>query len=488
MNTFQRIAIGFFVVLFSASGLSGEGGLSPALILQIQRDFTLDRDTRTVYNSLTNNKIQDLALNRRIVRNHNEFFSDKVKVSGITGQQKSGRCWIFAALNSLRPAVIEKHKLKLFEFSQNYISFWDKMEKSNAFLQYMIDFRDRNLMDREVVRVLQGNIYVGDGGYWENFSDLANKYGLVPKDVMPETKSSGNTAAMNRFLYQKLRSDVVKLHRMHKTGKSLKDLVAEKEKMLAEVYRILVLNLGQPPTEFTWRYKPKKEKDKDDEGDDDTKDEDDEESEAGTIAKDETITITMTPREFMNEFVGIDLDDYLNIFHDTTHQTGRYYQIRMSRNGYDGRDISYLNVDLNTLKKIAIDSIRGGSAMLFAADVSYDQSREMGIMADGLFDYASLYGLKVTMTKAERALYRGSVRNHGMNLVGVDMKDGSPVKWRVENSWGKDLGSKGFWTMYDDWFDMHVYNIIVLKKYVPKEVQDIANQPPVILPPWSPML
>jgi bleomycin hydrolase len=147
-----------------------------------------------------------------------------------------------------------------------------------------------------------------------------------------------------------------------------------------------------------------------------------------------------------------------------------------------------VNVDLDTLKKIAVDSIRGGDAMLFAADVSHDQSREMGIMADGLFDYASVYGLEITMTKAERALYRGSVRNHGMNLVGVDMKDGSPLKWRVENSWGEDSGSKGFWTMYDDWFDMYVYNIIVLKKYVPKEVQDIAKQPPVILPPWDPML
>ncbi|MHC4544256.1 MAG: C1 family peptidase, partial [Planctomycetota bacterium] len=236
MNTFQRIMIGFFVVLLSASGFCGEGGLSPSLIKQIQRDFSLDAH-RTVYNSLTNNKIKDLALNRQIVSNHNEFFSDKVTVTGITNQKSSGRCWIFAALNSLRPAVIEKHKLKSFEFSQNYISFWDKMEKSNAFLQYMIDFRERDMMDREVVWVLQHNLFVGDGGYWENFSDLANKYGLVPEEVMPETKSSSNTPMMNQYLYQKLRSDVVKLHKMHKAGQPVKMLIAEKEKMLAQVYR-----------------------------------------------------------------------------------------------------------------------------------------------------------------------------------------------------------------------------------------------------------
>jgi bleomycin hydrolase len=363
------------------------------------------------------------------------------------------------------------------------------MEKSNAFLQYMIDFRDRDMMDREVVRVLQGNLYVGDGGYWENFADLANKYGVVPKEVMPETKSSSSTGAMNKFLYQKLRSDVVKLHKMHKAGKSVKKLIAEKEKMMAEVYRILVLNLGEPPKEFSWRYKPKKEKDKDeDEDDGDDEDEDEDDDADGTVEKDETITITMTPKQFMKEFVGIDLNDYMNVFHDTIHPAGKYYQVRMSRNGYDNRDISYVNVDIDTMKKIAIDSIKGGDAMLFAADVSHDQSKDAGIMAAGLYDYESLYGLEVAMTKAERALYRDSVRNHGMNLVGVDMKGKTPLKWRVENSWGTDNGGKGFWTMYDDWFDMHVYNIIVLKKYVPKKVQDIAKQSPVILPPWDPML
>ena len=487
MNTFQRIMIGFFVVLLSASGYCGEGGLSPSLIKQIQRDFSLDAH-RTVYNSLTNNTIKDLALNRQIVSNHDEFFSDKVTVKGITNQKSSGRCWIFAALNSLRPAVIDKHKLKSFEFSQNYISFWDKMEKSNAFLQYMIDFRKRDLMDREVVWVLQHNLFVGDGGYWENFSDLANKYGLVPKEIMPETKSSGNTGMMNQFLYQKMRSDVAKLHRMHKAGQPVKMLISEKEKMMAEVYRILVLNLGQPPTEFTWRYKPKKEKDEKDENGEDADEDSDDDEDNGTVEKDETITITMTPQQFMKEFVGVNPDDYMNIFHDTIRPAGKYYQIRMSRNGYDGRDISYVNVDLDTIKKIAVDSIRGGNATLFAADVGHDQSGDTGIMADGMFDYESLYDLEIKMTKAERALYRQSVRSHAMSLVGVDMKGETPLKWRVENSWGEDSGSKGFWTMYDNWFDMNVYNIIVLKKYVPKEIQDIAKQPPVILPPWDPML
>jgi bleomycin hydrolase len=292
---------------------------------------------------------------------------------------------------------------------------------------------------------------------------------------------------MNKFLYEKLRSDVAKLHKMHKAGQPLKKLLAEKEKMLAQVYRILVLNLGQPPTEFTWRYKPKGEKDNDDE-DEDEEDEDEDEGITGTIENDETLTITMTPQQFLKKFVGVNPNDYMNVFHDTIRPSGKYYQIRMSRNGYDGRDISYVNVDIDTIKKIAVDSIRGGNALLFSADVGHDQSREAGIMADGIYDYDSLYGLEVKMTKAERALYRQSIRSHAMSLVGVDMKGQTPLKWRVENSWGEDSGSKGFWTMYDNWFDMNVYNIIVLKKYVPKEIQDIAKQSPVILPPWDPML
>jgi len=184
----------------------------------------------------------------------------------------------------------------------------------------------------------------------------------------------------------------------------------------------------------------------------------------------------------------VNLDNYVNIFNDTTKDYGKHYQIRMSRNVYDGQDISYVNVNIETLKAIAIRSIQDGAAMLFAADVGYDQSSEHGIMADGLYDYQSIYNTDIKLTKAERALYRSSVRNHGMTLVGVDLKDEKPVKWRVENSWGSDRGSKGYWTMYDNWFDLHVYNIVVHKTYVPEEIQKIKELPPIVLPPWDPML
>jgi bleomycin hydrolase len=440
------------IILVASSLFADESALTTKVIEQIRSSFEM--------NSITNNDISDLALNRDILRQHNEIFSHKIKTKGITNQKSSGRCWLFAGLNIMRPAVIEKYNLKSFEFSQIYLTFWDKMEKANTFLERMIEFRDRDLLDREMVMFLRTPI--PDGGYWENVVDLIQKYGAVPKEIMPETNSSENTRLMNRVMSQKLRSDAVKLRKMHQEKRAVKKLYAEKKKMLAEIYRMLVMNLGEPPTEFMWRF----------------------EDQNSVVSE----MRTYTPKSFFKDFVGVDLNEYVNIFNDTTHDYGRHYQIRFSRNVYDGHDINYANVDVESLKDIAMKSILDDSPLLFAADVGYDQNNKLGIMESGLYDYDSIYNTDMSMTKAERALYRNSVRNHGMAFVGVDVRNGKPVKWLVENSWGKDKGSDGYWTLYDKWFDIHVYNVIVKKKYVPEKVLKIYEQPPIILPPWDPML
>jgi len=458
------------VVILSASSLFAdeprpsegrdESALTTKVIEQIRSSFEMDAHTRAMYNSITNNDISDLALNRDILRRHNEIFSHKVKTKGITDQKSSGRCWLFAGLNILRPAVIEKHNLKSFEFSQIYLTFWDKMEKANTFLERMIEFRDRGPLDREMEMLLRTPI--PDGGYWENVADLIQKYGAVPKEIMPETNSSENTRLMNRVISQKLRSDAVKLRKLHQEKKPVKKLYAEKKKMLAEIYRMLVMNLGEPPTEFAWRF----------------------EDQNSVVSE----MRSYTPKGFFKDFVGVDLNEYVNIFNDTTHDYGRHYQIRFSRNLYDGHDINYANVNVELLKDLAMKSILDDSPVSFGADVGYDQNRKLGIMESGLYDYDSIYNTDMSMTKAERALYRNSVRGHGMALIGVDVQNGKPVKWLVENSWGKDNGSDGYWTLYDKWFDIHVYNIIVKKKYVPEKVLKIYEQPAEILPPWDPML
>ena len=460
----KKIKIVFFIklltLLVSMPVFASDGGLTGQMIEKIRSSFEMDTHTRAMYNAITNNDIAGLALNRDIVKGHNELFSHKIKTKGITNQKSSGRCWIFATLNAIRPAVIEKHNLESFELSQNYLAFWDKVEKANLFLERMIEFRKTDLFDRYMVRMLRSPL--PDGGYWSNAVDLIKKYGLVPKEIMPETNSSENTKLMNRVIGQKLRADAVKLRKMHQENKTIEQLRAEKEKMVGEVYRMLVINLGEPPSEFQWRFE-------------------DANSELSEMT-------TYTPKSFFEEFVGVDLDEYADVSNDTIRNYGLRCQGKMSRGMYEGRDIDYANVGIETLKNIAMKSILDDTPVYFSSDSGCDNSKKLGIMEDGLYDYDSVYKTDMKMTKREQALYRNSKRSHGMALAGVDVQNGKAVKWLVENSWGKEKGSKGYWSIYDKWFEENIYSIIVKKKYIPEEILKIYEKPPVILEPWDPML
>jgi len=447
------------VVVFAASSLfAAEGALTSKITNKIQSSFEIDAHTRAMYNSITNNDISSLALNRNVLRRHNEIFSHKIETKGITNQKKSGRCWLFAGLNIMRPIVIEKYNLESFEFSQNYLAFWDKLEKANCFLENIIEFADRDILDREMEFILR--MPIPDGGYWENVVNLVEKYGIVPKEIMPETNSSGNTSLMNALISRKLRADAVKLRNMHKQKKALKILRTEKTKMLSDTYKMLVLNLGEPPTEFQWRFE-----------------------DANSVVSE---TRTYSPKSFCKEFVGVDLREYVDIFNDPSKEYGRHYRISLTRNIRDGDDAHFANVKMQVLKDIAVKAVLDNEPIWFSCDVGKDQSREHGIMAMGMFDYDSIYRTDMTMTKAQRSLFRESIPNHAMVFIGIDIQNGKPTKWLVENSWGDEKGSEGRWTLYDSWFDTNVYSIIVKKKYVPREILDIYKQPPIVLPPWDP--
>ena len=446
----------FFVV---SSLFADEGALTTKTIDKFQSSFEMDTHTRAMYNSITNNDISSLALNREVLRRHNEIFSHKIETKGITNQKKSGRCWLFAGLNILRPKVIENNNLESFEFSQNFLAFWDKLEKANCFLENIIEFADRDILDREMEFLLRKPI--PDGGYWENVVNLVEKYGAVPQEIMPETNSSGNTSLMNALISRKLRADAVKLRNMHEQKKSLKKIRAEKTEMLAHVYKMLVLNLGQPPSEFQWRF----------------------EDANSVVSK----IRTYSPKSFYKEFVGVDLGQYVDIFNDPSKEYGKHYSINLTRNVRDGDDAHFANVKMQILKDIAVKAVLDDEPIWFACDVGKDQSREHGIMSMGMFDYDSIYLTDMAMTKAQRSLFRESVPNHAMVFIGVDMQKDKPAKWLVENSWGDDKGSKGLWTIYDSWFDTNVYSIIVKKKYVPEDILNIYKQSAIKLPPWDPI-
>ncbi len=457
---FRKILICCALILFAAViALAGEGGLTKDIIKKSRAAYKLDISTRASYNAVTNNDIRDLALNRDIVRNHNELFSHKIKTKGVVDQKSSNRCWAFAWLNTMRPKVIEKYDLDKFEFSQNYITFWDKIEKANRFLEYIIEFRERDLDDRELAWVLKNPF--SDGGYWRYAINLIKKYGLVPKEIMPETNSSENTRLMNRVISKKLRMDAAKIRKMSKNGYSVKELRKFKEDKVIEVYRLLAMNIGKPPIEFEWRYQI-----------DDT-----------TLSE----TITYTPLSFFKKFVGAELDDYVCLYNNPTRAYGEHYKSFMSRNFYDGEDFDHVNVEIERLKEIAKASILDNQPLYFSSDVNKDQNSDLGIMAENLYDYGSLFGIDLDMSKKDMALYLHSSSNHGMSLIGVDLVENKPVKWLVENSWGDDKKKNGLWTLYDNWFDNYVYYIIAREKYVPKEILKLYEKEPIIIPPWDPI-
>ncbi len=472
-----------------------DGVLTQELIGRVRADLSTDAHVRAMCNALTSTGIKDIAENREILAGHNQKFSHKIKTKGVSNQKSSGRCWMFAGFNTIKPIVMKKADLDSFEFSHIYLQFWDKLEKSNCFLEYMIAFRERDLLDREVVFLLKDP--APDGGYWENFADLVGKHGVIPKEAMAETASSENTRMLNRTLARLLRRDAVELRRIFDETGSVQKMRQAKELMLARLYRVLAMNLGEPPTKFVWRHKIK-DKDDDDKKEEEDSGESDEQADNEAKSDDKASgdyqveqkwspRRTFTPKSFYDELIGLDLTMYANISDDPLRPKGRHYEILLTKSVWEGSNAHYANIDIQTIRQVAIAGLLDNHAIYFSADVSPDQDSKKGIMARNLYDYPSVYGVEMGLTKKNRLLMRDSTINHGMAFIGVDLKDGLPAKWLVENSWGSDRGQKGLWTMYDNWFQDNVYNVISHHDYLPADVLEIYQQPPEKLPVWDPM-
>lgn len=439
--------------------IANEGALTPEVIDRVRQSFEMDASTRALMNALTNNDIKKLAVSREKYVAHDDMFNHRIKAKGITNQKKSGRCWLFAALNVVRPKVMEEYKLKEFEFSQSYLFFWDKFEKANLFLELVIEMRDRDPLDRELQMMLENPF--PDGGLWIYAVELIEKYGAVPKKVMPESEQTDNTGMMDRLVSRKLRKDASVLREMSQSGATVEELRARKLETLKDVYRMLVLNMGAPPTEFQWRY----------------------ETEDSAVSE----IKTYTPRSFFETVVKVNLRDYVPIYNHPLHLYDRLYQMRLNRNIYDRPDNVFVNLDTQQMREFALKQLLDNQPVYFTCDVGKEDNYELGIMSPKIYDYDSFYGLDFSMSKTDKFRYRESRSTHAMVFVGVDTLDGKPQKWLVENSWGDERGNKGYWTMYDDWFDEYVYKVIIHKKYLPKRVLDILKTDPVILPPWDPM-
>ena len=431
------------------------GGISSEMLTEIRKGYEGTASDKAIRNALNAAAINVLAANAENIAMIDTHFSDEVKTKGRTNQKSSGRCWLFSGLNVLRAKMIEKYDLGSFTFSQNYVFFYDQLEKSNLFLQGVIDTKDLSFDDRKVDWLFRNPI--GDGGQFTGVSNLITKYGVVPSDVMPETYCSNNTAQMRTQLATKLREDGLKLR-----AASAKECPALKTEMLKEIYRMLVLCLGEPSVEFEWtRYDSK-----------------------GNFVS----TKNYTPKSFYDEYVGADLENnYIMVMNDPTREYGKVYEIDYDRHVYDGQNWLYINLPIERIKEMAIASIKGNTAMYFSCDVGKFMDRQKGTLDLNNFDYGSLFGTTFPMDKRQRVQTHASGSSHAMTLIAVDIKDGKPVKWMVENSWGADSGYKGNLIMTDEWFDNYMFRLVVERQYVPADVLKMLDQKPTLLPAWDPM-
>ncbi|HJH69951.1 MAG TPA: C1 family peptidase [Bacteroidaceae bacterium] len=432
-----------------------QGGITQDMLNQIKSSYKHTPADKAIYNAMAETSIAVLAKNHENLANFDTNFTNKVVSHGITDQQQSGRCWLFTGLNVLRAQMMAKYGLDEMEFSQNYCFFYDQLEKANLFLQGIIDTREKPMDDKMVEWLFRNPI--SDGGQFTGISDVIGKYGVVPSSVMPETYSSENTSQIARLVGLKLREFGLQLRDEAAKGVKVSALEAKKTEMLSIVYRMLALAFGEPVERFTWTMNGE--------------------------------TKEYTPQSFYQEYLGNDLtNNYVMLMNDPSREYYKCYEIDFDRHVYDGKNWTYVNLPVEDIKAMAIESIKDSTMMYFSCDVAKFLDSKRGTLDLKNFDYESLMGTTFGMNKKQRVQTFASGSSHAMTLMAVDLdKDGKPKKWMVENSWGAEAGYKGHLIMTDEWFDEYMFRLVVEKKYVPEKVLNILKQKPIRLPAWDPM-
>lgn len=418
---------------------------------------------------------KQIALQRGVVKNgirasaeniqthveNTPVFSIDLATGKVANQKQSGRCWMFAALNTFRHKLLTTFQLKDFELSQNYTFFWDKYEKANYFYENILNTADQPVTSREVAFLLQTPQQ--DGGQWDMIVSLFQKYGVVPKSVMPESSNSSNSRDLNNYLNKLLRKHAVLLRQMVLEEATEEEIQANREAMLQEVYNLLAISLGTPPTVFDFEYRDEEKNYHLDQG--------------------------LTPQSFYDKYVDVDLDEYISIINAPTEDKPfmKSYTVDMLGNVVDGKQVKYLNLEMEDFKALAVKQLEQGESVWFGCDVGQSSTRDSGIMALDAYDVEDLFDVDLTMTKAERLDYGESLMTHAMVLTGVDLIDGQAKKWKVENSWGEKVGTNGFFVMSDEWMDEYTYQIVVRKEFLTAEQLAAFEAEPQVLAPWDPM-
>ena len=428
-------------------------------VVELRKEFDAEPSNKVAQNAVTNVQLPDLTLNRDLVQDIDDSFSIKLDDWKVTAQMRSGRCWLFATLNLFRVGAMKKMNLKNFEFSQAHTHFWDKFERSNHLLESIIEASARPVDDRTIHFLLSDPI--GDGGQWNMAMNLVRKHGLVPKTAYPESNSSSATRWMNAELKDILRSSASEIRAIIDGGGTVEEARAHKEKRIADIWKMLCIHLGTPPKTFNWQWR-----DKD-----------------GEFHRNGR----MTPQQFAAEFVDIEWEDYVCIVNDPRNEYYRTYTVDFLQNVAGGPPVVYLNVPSKEMKAITQKLLEDGIPVWMGCDVGKEMDRKRGLWDADLFDVEGLYGVEYGMDKADRLRHNQTMMTHAMLFTGVDVVNGRPRRWRVENSWGQDTGQKGYYTMNDSWYDQYMFEIAAPKDYLTEKMLEGLETEPVVLPAWDTM-
>lgn len=457
---FSTMLLSAGLIMSGAATAWAQGGITPEMMKELKASYADNATDKALHNAIAGTEINILATNHENAKGIDTHFTYQVETKGVTDQKSSGRCWLFTGLNVLRSQAMKEHNLKELHFSQVYNFFYDQLEKCNLFLQGIIDTRLKPMDDKMVDWLFRNPL--SDGGQFTGLSDNLSKYGVVPAEVMPETYSSNNTRTLAQLLTNKLREQGLGLRQLPKNAKAA-DIEAVKTSYLKEIYRMLALSLGEPVEKFTWTRVDSE----------------------GKIVD----TKEYTPQSFYAEYLGNDLsNNYVMLMNDPLREYYKLYTIDYDRHVYDGRNWLYINLPVEDIKKMGIESLKNGVKMYFSCDVGKFLDRKRGLLDVNNYDYESLMGVKFGMNKTERVQTHASGSSHAMTMTAVDLDaNGNPTKWMVENSWGANNGYKGHLIMTDEWFNEYMFRLVVEKRFVPAEILKILEQKPTVLPAWDPM-
>ena len=459
----KEMIYGLAVALCMTATVNAQtGGISTKMLGEIQKQNKMTPAENAIANAIAANSIDNLAQNRNNAAELDTYFSVETPKQTITDQKSSGRCWMFSGMNVLRANFAKRTDSLRVEFSQAYLFFYDQLEKANLFLQGVIDTGKKPIDDQRVQFFFKNPI--NDGGTFCGVADLTEKYGLVPKQVMPESYSSDNTSKMARLISSRLREDGLKLRKMVAEGKKAAEIEKAKTEMLATVYRMLALTIGEPPTQFTYAHRNKDGK---------------------AVGEPKTYT----PQEFFKEVVGDKLNGtFIMVMNDPRRPYYKTYEVELDRHTYDGHNWKYLNLPMDDIEQMAIASLKDGRKLYSSYDVGKMLDRKRGYGDTENFDYGSLMGTTFGMNKAERISTFDSGSTHAMTLTAVDLDaNGKAKKWKVENSWGASWGQQGCMIMSDRWFREYMFRLVVDKKYVSEELLKLNEQKPVMVTPEDPL-